>query len=251
MRFLLVSDLDNTLVGDDQALSVLKQSLQENREQISLIYATGRSYTSARALQKEQTLLEPDFWITGVGSEIYHQGTRDLQWAQQLSEGWDRAQAVSIAQKFPPLSLQPINEQNPHKISYFLDPNANTDILTKLQLALTDAGLAMQVVFSSNRDVDILSTKGDKGRAVLYLRDQLNVSAEKTLVCGDSGNDISLFKHSQLGLIVSNAQPELLDWHRNYGQPSHYLADKPYAWGILEGLSHFQLLESMPSSPTR
>jgi sucrose-6-phosphatase len=251
MQFLLVSDLDNTLVGDDQALSVLNQSLQENREQISLIYATGRSYASARELQKERALLEPDFWITGVGSEIYHQGTRDTQWAQQISEGWDRTQAVSIAQEFSPLLLQPISEQNPHKISYFLDPNANTEILIDLQLALSEAGLAMQVVFSSNRDVDILSTKGDKGRAVLYLRNQLNIAIEKTLVCGDSGNDISLFKHSQLGLIVSNAQAELLDWHRNHGQPGHYLAAQPYAWGILEGLNHFQLLESMSSNPTQ
>jgi len=242
MRFLLVSDLDNTLVGDDAALSVLNQSLQKKREQIYLIYATGRSYASARALQREQALLEPDFWITGVGSEIYRHGSLDQQWAKQISEGWDRAQAVSIALQFQPLSLQPISEQNPHKISYFLDPKANTNTLIDLQRALTDAGLAMQVVFSSNRDVDILSAKGDKGRAVLYLRKQLNMAAEKTLVCGDSGNDISLFKHSQLGLIVANAQPELLGWHRNHGQSGHYLAAKPYAWGSLEGLHHFQLL---------
>jgi sucrose-6-phosphatase len=242
MRFLLVSDLDNTLVGDDQALSVLNQSLQKNRERISLIYATGRSYASTRELQREHTLLEPDFWVTGVGSEIYHQGTQDLQWAEQISEGWDRAQAVSIAQKFSPLSLQPNSEQNPHKISYFLDPDANTDILIDLQWALTAAGLAMQVIFSSNRDLDILPTKGDKGRAVLYLREQLNMSVETTLVCGDSGNDISLFEHSRLGVIVSNAQPELLDWHRNHRRPNHYLAAKPYAWGILEGLQHFRLL---------
>jgi sucrose-6-phosphatase len=242
MQFLLVSDLDNTLVGDKQALFVLNKSLQENREQMSLIYATGRSYASARELQREKALLEPDFWITGVGSEIYHQGIRDMQWAQQMSEGWDRARAVSIAQKFSPLLLQPTSEQNPYKISYCLDPKAHTDILVDLQLALTDAGLAMQVVFSSNRDVDILSLKGDKGRAVIYLRNQLNISTEKTLVCGDSGNDISLFKYSTLGLIVSNAQPELLDWYRKHGQPGHYLASKPYAWGILEGLQHFQLL---------
>jgi sucrose-6-phosphatase len=242
MRFLLVSDLDNTLVGDDQALSVLNQSLQKNRERISLIYATGRSYASARELQREQVLLEPDFWITGVGSEIYHQGMRDLQWAEQISEGWDRAQAVSIAQKFSPLSPQPNSEQNPHKISYFLDPDAHTDTLIDLQQALTDAGLSMQVIFSSNRDLDILSTKGDKGRAVLYLRNQLNMFDETTLVCGDSGNDISLFEYSRFGVIVSNAQPELLDWHRNHRQPNHYLATTPYAWGILEGLRHFQLI---------
>lgn len=241
MQFLLVSDLDNTLVGDDLALSVLNQSLQKKREQMYLIYATGRSYASARALQRERALLEPDFWITGVGSEIYCDGARDGQWAEQISEGWDRAQAVSIAQQFQPLSLQPLSEQNPHKISYFLDPKAHTNTLIALQRALTEAGLAMQVVFSSNRDVDILSAKGNKGRAVLYLRERLNMPAETTLVCGDSGNDISLFEHSTLGLIVGNAQPELLRWYRKHGRPGHYLAVKHYAWGILEGLHHFQL----------
>lgn len=241
MQYLLVSDLDNTLVGDHEALLVLNQSLKGHRQKLFLVYATGRSYPSARELQSEQGLIEPDFWITGVGSEIYCCGVLDLQWAKRIAEGWERAHAGSIAQKFQQLLPQPKSEQNAYKISYFLDPRAPSHLLTDLQAALTDAGLDAQVIFSSNRDVDILPAKANKGCAVIYLRDQLHMPAENTLVCGDSGNDISLFEQSTLGLIVGNAQLELLDWHRNHGKPGHYLAQKPYAWGILEGLAYFQL----------
>ena len=70
MKFLLVTDLDNTLVGDDEATQVLNQRLQSKRSQICLVYATGRSYASTCELIAQKQLLEPDYLIAGVGSEI-------------------------------------------------------------------------------------------------------------------------------------------------------------------------------------
>ena len=70
---------------------------------------------------------------------------------------------------------------------------------------------------------------------------RLAVSADKTLVCGDSGNDISLFEVNARGVIVGNARAELLNWHRDFGESRHFLAKAHCAGGILEAIAHFDL----------
>jgi len=83
VKFLLVTDLDNTLTGDNEATLILNQRLANLRGGFYLVYATGRSLASFGQLQQEfaaatgEQLLEPDYLVTGVGSEIYHQGKKD------------------------------------------------------------------------------------------------------------------------------------------------------------------------------
>lgn len=243
MKFLLVTDLDNTLVGDAQAALALNLRLATLRDRLCLIYATGRSYGSAQRLKHREQLLQPDFWVTGVGTEIHDQGQEDTVWAEWLAQDWQRDAIATLVQSFPELIPQSSQEQNPRKLSYFLRSPSAESILANLQANLLQMNLAAKIIFSSSEDVDILPIRGDKGLAVTYLREKLQIPAKLTLVCGDSGNDISLFQQSTLGVIVGNAQPELLNWHRQQGQPQHYLSQSSYAWGILEGLFHFKWLE--------
>jgi sucrose-6-phosphatase len=244
VKFLLVTDLDHTLVGDAQATVVLNQKLTAMRDRLCLIYATGRSYASACRLKQREQLLEPDYWITGVGTEIYHQGDRNLDWAQRLDQNWQRDAIVKQVQAFPELVPQSDAAQNPWKISYILQSPLAESILTNLRSTLAQANLAANIIFSSHRHVDILPPSGDKGLAVSYVRQQLQLDPDAMLVCGDSGNDISLFQHAPHGILVRNAQPELLNWYRQ-SHPSpvrHYWAQSAYAWGILEGLFYYQWL---------
>ena len=120
MKVLIVTDLDNTLVGDEQALQALNRKLSAARDSIGLVYATGRSYGSTRYLIEDAGLLEPDYFITGVGSEIYKAGSLDLDWKTHLSQDWDRQAICKVASEFSELALQPQPEQNPWKISFLL-----------------------------------------------------------------------------------------------------------------------------------
>ncbi|HEY9627471.1 MAG TPA: sucrose-phosphate phosphatase [Coleofasciculaceae cyanobacterium] len=242
MNFLLVTDLDNTLVGDDTALLRLNQKLLANRDRLYLIYATGRSYALARQLQKEQNLIEPDYWLTGVGTEIYRKDERDPDWAERLSQGWNRDSVAALASGFPDLILQPETEQNPWKLSFLIESERADTVLANLQALITQAGLKAQIIFSNDENVDILPKKGDKGLAMTYLREKLGIPPEKTLVCGDSGNDISLFQQNTLGLIVSNSRSELLAWYRLCGESRHYRSRARFAGGILEAIDHFKLM---------
>ncbi|MEG4068236.1 sucrose-phosphate phosphatase [Microcoleus sp. Pol11C2] len=240
MKFLLVTDLDNTLVGDDEATQVFNQRLQSQRSQICLVYATGRSNASTCELIAQKQLLAPDYLIAGVGSEIYQDGILDLDWAEYLSQDWDKMAIASLAQQFSQLKPQSLKEQNPWKISYCLEPAAeNSSTVQALQQKLTESGLPAQIIFSSNSNVDILPQTSNKGNALFYLQKRLQIPSEATLVCGDSGNDISMFEQAVRGVIVANALSELLEWHREFGTTNHYLAGSVCAWGIMEGMAYF------------
>ena len=240
MKFLLVTDLDNTLVGDDEATQVLNQFLQSKRSQICLVYATGRSHASTSELIAQKQLLAPDYLIAGVGNEIYQDGALDLDSAEDLSQGWDKMAIASLAQQFSQLKSPYPKEQNPWKISYSLEPAPeNSSTVQALQQKLTESGLPAQIIFSSNSDREILPQTSNKGNALTYLQKRLQIPSEATLVCGDSGNDISMFEQDVRGVIVANALSELLEWHRECGTENHYLAGSACAWGIMEGMAYF------------
>ena len=243
-KFLLVTDLDHTLVGDDYALEQLNQWLIEQRQTngAKLVYSTGRSLTLYRELQAEAGLIDPDLLIASVGTEIYYDGqdTPGSEWSEKLSPGWDRDVVFATTAHFSDLVLQPETEQCPFKISFLLTEEAAVDVLPQLESLLEERGLDVQLIYSSGRDLDILPRNANKGAAMTFVRQQLGFDPGQTIVCGDSGNDIALFAAGEeCGVIVGNAQPELLKWHRNNPSTQRYLANGHCAAGILEGLKYF------------
>ena len=246
--FLFVTDLDNTLVGEDQALVELNRQLSQHRQEhrTKIVYATGRSPTLYQQLQAEKHLLEPDALIAAVGTEIYLNGsdTPNPAWSQRLAQRWNRdAVVATTAPNFADLILQPDSEQRPFKVSFFLTQTAAVEVLPQLESLLQKQGLDTKLIYSTGQDLDILPCHSDKGLAMQFLQQQWGIESEQTVVCGDSGNDIALFSvGEERGIIVGNAQSELLDWHSANPSEYHYLANAFYAGGILEGLKHFDFL---------
>jgi len=245
--FLFVTDLDNTLVGDDQALVELNRQLSQHRQEYGtkIVYATGRSPTLYRQLQTEKHLLEPDALIAAVGTEIYLNGsdTPTPAWSERLSQRWERDTVVAMTAHFADLIPQPDSEQRPFKVSFFLTQTAAVEVLPQLESLLQKQGLDTKLIYSTGLDLDILPRHSDKGLAMQFLRQQWEIESEQTVVCGDSGNDLALFSvGEERGIIVGNAQPELLDWHSANPSAHHYLANAFCAGGILEGLNHFGFL---------
>ncbi len=245
--FLLVTDLDHTLVGDDGAMAELNAQLAWHRWEYGtrLVYSTGRSLVSYQQLVAATPLLPPDILITAVGTEIYEslEAPPDVAWAQRLSKGWDRELVVATASHFPALISQPDSEQRPFKVSYNVTPHRAAEILPQLKSALRECGLEIQLIYSGGKDLDILPGHADKGSAMNYVREQLAMPSDRTLAGGDSGNDIALFAdRPEFGVIVGNARPELLRWHHTHPSPNRHLAKAHCAAGLLEGLRYFGFL---------
>ncbi|MEM7769110.1 MAG: sucrose-phosphate phosphatase [Cyanobacteria bacterium P01_A01_bin.37] len=247
MQFMFITDLDNTLVGDEGALAILNQKLRQHREEYGtiVVYSTGRSLTLYNELLTEQELLEPDYLVLSVGTVIYPRGSTqpDQSWNAYLSSGWNRDQVVAIASQYHDLILQPTSEQTDFKVSYFLKETVAQEMIPSLEDALAEKGLDVQIVYSSDKDLDILPKQGNKGAAVSFLQKMLNMTGDRTVVCGDSGNDLSMFQQATAkGIIVGNAKRELREWHAAQLSKDVYLAQAACSGGILEGLNHFGLL---------
>ena len=247
-QFLFVTDLDNTLVGDDQALVELNHKLSQHRQEYGtkIVYATGRSPILYRKLQQEKQLLQPDALVASVGTEIYLNGSEnpDSAWSEKLSQGWDRDAIVAIAAHFADLVLQPDSEQRPFKVSFFLTQAIADNLLPQLKLLIQQQGLNVKLIYSTGQDLDIVPHHSDKGEAVQFLRSSWGIAPEQTVVCGDSGNDIALFAVGESrGIIVGNASYELLQWHNSNPADYRYQAQSACASGILEGLKRFGFLE--------
>jgi sucrose-6-phosphatase len=242
--FLFVTDIDNTLVGDDRALAILSQKLGQHRQQYGtkIVYVTGRSLFSYEILAKEKRLLTPDAILTSVGTEIYvapEIEKPNSQWSEILAQGWNRSKIVEIASNFSTLQGQPESEQNPFKISYYLDQSVAEATINQLSNALDAAGFEINFVYSSGQDLDLLPKNVNKGLAVNFLQNKWQLSPEYTVTCGDCGNDIPLFQGLEKGIIVGNAKPELLLWYEENQRHTLYLAQSYCANGVLEGLSYF------------
>lgn len=245
--FLFVTDLDNTFVGDDSALEQLSQQLSEHRQEYGskIVYATGRSLHLYKELAQEKSLISPDVLVASVGTEIYlnlAQSTFDSEWAKILSVGWDREKIIATGDRYADLVMQPVSEQNEYKVSYFVDEQTVAAILPQLRSELSSQGLQIKFIYSGSQDLDLIPEKGDKGLAVQFLRQKWGIEADRTVVCGDSGNDIALFRGEERGIIVGNAKPELHQWYRDNQTDYRYLAEASYAAGILEGLEYFGFL---------
>ncbi len=236
----IVTDLDNTLVGNTIATQEFNQKILNCGDRVGLIYATGRSYESAKQLQITEGLLEPQYWITGVGSEIYQNGILVSSWSEHLKAQWHREKIHALALEFPELLPQPNASQNEFKISFYLHDDKANEVLTQLRDRIATAGFAAQVIYSSKGDLDILPVRCDKGLAMRHLMTALKTNNANTIVCGDSGNDIGLFEQDTLGIIVNNAQSELLNWYNDRGGDMIYCAENNHAAGILEGLDRLK-----------
>lgn len=246
-QFLFITDLDNTLVGDDAALAQLNDRLHYHREQhgTKIVYSTGRSLFLYQELCTEKQLLPPDALVASVGTAIYYDNGNesDPVWQEKLYQGWDRDRILATVAHFSDLEPQSTTEQGEFKLSYFLSPEVAPVLLPQLEAALVEQNIAFNLIYSGSLDLDIIPAQANKGLAMLYLKQQWGFAGDRTVACGDSGNDIALFEMGdEHGIVVGNAMSELRQWHEANPSPRRYMASRRCAGGILEGLSHFGFL---------
>ena len=228
---LLVTDLDATLIGNEEALARFRAAWPALFAEYYLVYASGRPYSSIRQVMTEQTLPAPDAIISGVGSEIYDAtGRRWPGWTLRHA-GWSGELVRRSLARFTRLRLQDDEAQTPLKVSYRVEDLTSKEE-AEIRGALDTAGLTVTFIYSHNSYLDILPPGAGKGLATRFLAQYWGLADETVLVFGDSGNDIELLAAGFHGTIVGNALPEL----RAVIGPEVYQSPESYADGILDGL---------------
>ena len=105
----LVTDVDDTLTGDDQALATLLERLETTDAKVGFGIATGRTLKEALALMEELGVRVPDVLITAAGTEL-HYGRRllpDRSWERQIRYRWNRDEVDRVVSTIPGLTHVP------------------------------------------------------------------------------------------------------------------------------------------------
>ncbi|WP_264046135.1 HAD-IIB family hydrolase [Methylobacterium flocculans] len=237
-RQLLVCDIDNTLVGCAAALGIFRR-WRSRQDGLAFGVATGRSLHSAMAVLEQQDTPRPQVMITSVGSEIYHLDangvtyTADAAWRATVSLGWDREGVGAALADLAGLVPQGPLEQRGHKLSYFGDAAT----AQRVRARLARAGLAVTVIHSHGRYLDVLPQAASKGTAVDHVRAFYGLPERAVFVAGDSGNDIEMLRLGAQAIIVGNYSDDLAS---NAALKHSYVARASHARGIIEGVGHFR-----------
>lgn len=269
---MLVSDLDNTMVGEgedaDGATAEFGAYWEENAALAGsmLVYNTGRSIGQFLGLleAKAGALPVPDVVISAVGTKIFRLdtegGTRstasgmvyheDLQYSRTLDEGWDlavaRAAAGAVLDALPGTTAWlDDGSEHPHRIALSVRVDVLGEVVERLRAGCEAGGVTAQVITSGTHDwryVDVVAARGGKLAALEYVRTLYGISRSRCVAAGDSGNDILMLGGTNPAVVVGNAQQELLDWVLQQPQESRLVVtDAPLARGILEGLARHGL----------
>ena len=267
-RLLLCTDMDRTLLPNGhqtespQARELFHRLV--NREEVTLVYVTGRHRALVEAAIEEYRLPIPDFVICDVGTTIYRvqQNSWESQqdWQTEIATDWagyDHAHLATRLKSFDRLELQETEKQNRLKLSYYVPLDGDyTELERKIYDLLQAEHIQASLIWSVDELkktglLDVLPARATKFHAVEFLRNLLGYKSEQTLYAGDSGNDMQVLISSIPSVLVANAAADVREKAVAYAQASGnrdalYLAtgDYPgmngnYSAGIIEGVAHY------------
>lgn len=241
---ILITDIDGTLVGDDVALERFATWLADDPVSHRLVYATGRHRESLERLIAETALPGPDAVITAVGTEIHDKSGQAWRGWTERFDGYDADVVRRALRGTDSLTLQPDDAQTRLKASYHAH-ELPVERIAEVGALLASTGLDTRLVYSSQRNLDVLPAGAGKGSAARFLVGEWDAAPDSVMVFGDTGNDLDLFGNGFLETVVGNALPELADVVAD----GAYRSPFEHAAGVLDGIWHWSMTGQRSPGP--
>lgn len=237
LPFLLASDIDGTLLGDEVGEALLTQFMEKYRPSLVLAFVTGRTLESVMRLIEEGRLPTPDYIASSVGTELF--AYRDPhnalghRYAAQVTPAWDLEMIYAIGEGEGIHRQTFIGGDPRFQAGFAWDGQAES--LSAFHRRFENRE-ELCILPSFGQFIDVLPVQLGKGPVVHFLQEALELPPERVVVAGDSGNDREMFATAYKGIFPANGLDELKTF---VDQPWHYHSPLPAARGVIDGLRHF------------
>jgi len=262
---ILATDLDRTLLpngsweGDGHAIDLFNELTK--RHDVIVVYVTGRNLNLTESAIKEFGVRYPDVLCGDVGTSIrkYDKGEWkfDDGWITHVkyaSPRWDAAAIRDAVAGVDGMREQESEHLNQFKQSYYVDHEKKETVLKEVDGRVK--GKFDEVIiysFDSGNGkglLDLLPESATKQTALEYVAEEFGSDKEEVIFCGDSGNDIFPLTAGFSGVLVKNADDQLVENVKKaiYENPALkvYFAkgnfkglNGYYTSGVIEGAYHY------------
>jgi sucrose-6F-phosphate phosphohydrolase len=262
---ILATDLDRTLLPngswppDPGAIDLFNELTQ--RHDVLVVYVTGRNLDLTENAIRQFGIRYPHVLIGDVGSSIrkYEQdGWKSHDgWdshVKQTSPRWDADAIRSAVAGVDGLAEQESEHCGPFKQSYYVDHDRNEAVLKAVDERVKvrfDEVIVYSFDSQSGKGLlDFLPQSATKQTALEYIADELGVNKSEVVFCGDSGNDVFPLTAGFSGVLVRNADDQLVAGVKKaadtYPELKVYFAKGGfkglngfYTSGVIEGAYHY------------
>lgn len=264
---ILATDLDRTLLpngsweSDAGAIELFNELTEEHG--VLVVYVTGRNLDLTEKAIREFGVRHPNVLIGDVGTSIreYENGEWkfDDGWishVKQASPRWDAASIKSAISEVEGIREQEREHLNQFKQSYYVDHGRKGQILEKID-KLVKGKFDEVIIYSFDSQdgkglLDFLPDSATKQTALEYVSEEFKSRKEDVVFCGDSGNDIFPLTAGFRGILVRNADEQLVqnvklavennaDLKVYYAKGNFQGLNGYYTSGVIEGAYHYGL----------
>jgi len=250
---ILATDLDRTLLpngswpADPGAIDLFNELTQ--RHDVRVVYVTGRNLDLTEQAIREFGIRYPHVLIGDVGTSIRKYGRNGWQrhagWdthVKRTSPRWDADVVRSAVAGVDGLTEQEREHCGPFKQSYYVDHDRSETVLKAVGERVKGRFDEVIVYSFDSRSgkglLDFLPHSATKQTALEYIADELDVSKPDVVFCGDSGNDIFPLTAGFSGVLVRNADEQLVAGVRQAAD-AHPELRLYFAKGGFKGLNGF------------
>ncbi|WP_412988327.1 Cof-type HAD-IIB family hydrolase [Pediococcus siamensis] len=271
MYKLIVSDLDETLLGSDGSISQANIDAIKAASKVGVKFVpnTGRSFTSVQVLLKKLGLFQManEFVISYNGGAIIENQNNQVLQTNEMT--YEEAKGVfEITSKYPHndthvYTLHKLYIYNPRKedLAYLEPRHVDYQIMKNDDFSIFKEDKIMKVItmnpdkhvlhqvhdevmaafddqlnasYSSGMYAEFNHLGTDKGTATLELAASLGIQKDEIIALGDNSNDLPMLRKVGMPVVVSNGTDEAKSLAK-------YITQDNYRAGVAEAIHKFVL----------